>query len=304
MQPGKDNLQAGISTFVDFLQYEKQYSVHTVSNYRRDLNRLLEFLLKKEIENWELVTNQLIRQYITQRHRQGLNGRTLQRQLSAIRSLYKYLQRHQLASHNPAQDIPIPKSDKRLPKTLDIESIEQLLAIKGDDPLILRDLAIMELLYSSGLRLAEIVGLAVDDLDQHTQLVRVLGKGSRQREVPVGRHAIAAINKWLVVRSEMANAEEQSLFVSRRGTRLSARTLQQRLSMWAKKQGLDQHVHPHRLRHAFASHMLESSSDLRAVQELLGHADISTTQIYTHLDFQHLAKVYDDAHPRARKKKK
>ena len=297
-------LLAAISAFVDFLRHEKHYSAHTVSNYRRDLNGLMGFLVTHEIGSWEEVTPQHIRQYTSQRHRQGLNGRSLQRQLSAVRSLYKYLQRHQLVSHNPAQDIPIPKSDKRLPKTLDIESVEQLLAIKGGEPLILRDLAIMELLYSSGLRLAEIVGLSVDDLDQHMHLVRVLGKGAKQRDVPVGQKALVALSRWLAVRHEMANADENALFVSRRGTRLSPRTLQQRLSMWAKKQGLDQHVHPHRLRHAFASHMLESSGDLRAVQELLGHADISTTQVYTHLDFQHLAKVYDDAHPRARKNKK
>lgn len=303
MKPGK-KLQAGVSAFVDFLKYEKHYSTHTISNYRRDLNGLIGFLDTHAVGDWEEVTAQHIRQYTSQRYRQGLSGHSLQRQLSAVRSLYKYLQRHQLASHNPALDIPTPKSDKRLPKTLDIESIEQLLAIKGDEPLVLRDLAIIELLYSSGLRLAEIIGLSLGDLNQHIHLIRVLGKGSKQREVPVGQKALSALNRWLVVRNEMANADEEALFVSQRGTRLSPRTLQQRLSMWARKQGLDQHVYPHRLRHAFASHMLESSGDLRAVQELLGHADISTTQVYTHLDFQHLAKVYDEAHPRARKKKK
>ncbi len=297
-------MSVGIAEFLDFLRHEKHYSTHTVSGYQRDLNRLRVFLREQDIGDWEAVTAQHIRQFVTRRHRSGISGRSLQRQLSAVRSLYRYLQRHGQASHNPAQDIPIPKSDKRLPKTLDIESVEQLLAARGDDPLTLRDMAIIELLYSSGLRLAEVTGLSVQDLDLQTRLVRVLGKGARQREVPVGRHAATALERWLGVRDKLANAGEDALFVSRRGSRLSPRTLQQRLSLWARKQGLDQHVHPHRLRHAFASHMLESSGDLRAVQELLGHADISTTQVYTHLDFQHLAKVYDQAHPRARKKKK
>ena len=298
-----NRLQSDFAAFIDFLAHEKRYSSHTVDNYRRDLSGLQDFLKLKAVRSWDAVTPQMIRQFTTQRHREGIGGRSLQRQLSAIRSLYRYLQRHQLASHNPAQDIPVPKSEKKLPATLDIESIERLLDIKGASPIVLRDIAIMELLYSSGLRLAEIVGLAIDDIDLNAGRVRVLGKGSKHRDVPVGRQAKAALERWLLARSEMANADEDALFVSQRGTRLSPRSLQLRLSHWAKKQGLDQQVHPHRLRHAFASHLLESSGDLRAVQELLGHADISTTQVYTHLDFQHLAKVYDGAHPRAKKKK-
>jgi len=265
---------------------------------------LLNFLNQSEAVSWDEVTPQTIRSFTSRRHRQGIGGRSLQRQLSAIRSLYRYLQRHQRVSHNPAQDIPVPKSEKKLPATLDIEAIERLVDIKGSSPIILRDIAIMELTYSSGLRLDEIVGLSVDDINLNSNIVRVLGKGSKQREVPVGRQAKAALERWFLARSEMADTDETALFVSQRGTRLAHRSLQKRLSHWAKKQGLDQHVHPHRLRHAFASHMLESSGDLRAVQELLGHADISTTQVYTHLDFQHLAKVYDNAHPRAKKKKK
>lgn len=302
MNQSKD-LQSDFTAFLDFLTHEKHYSSHTVSNYRRDLNGLQNFLQQQSIPSWEAVTPQIIRQYTTQRHRQGIGGRSLQRQLSAIRSLYRYLQRHQLASHNPAQDIPVPRSEKKLPSTLDIEAIEQLLAIKGDSPIILRDIAVIELLYSSGLRLAEIIGLRIQDTDLNTMQVRVTGKGSKQRDVPIGRKAGDALARWLNSRSDIANADEEALFVSQRGTRLARRSLQTRLSYWAKKQGLDQHVHPHRLRHAFASHMLESSGDLRAVQELLGHADISSTQVYTHLNFQHLAKVYDKAHPRAKKKK-
>jgi integrase/recombinase XerC len=262
----------------------------------------MAYFVGQSLDNWQNLSPKGVRRYVTERHRDGVSGRTLQRELSALRSLYRYLQKQGRADHNPAQDIPLPKSEKKLPKTLDIENIEQLLSMPGQDPLVKRDRAIIELLYSSGLRLAEIAGLDLGDINLATRMVRVLGKGSRQREVPVGRYAIAALQAWLDVRGTLANADTLALFVSQRGERISHRSLQQRLDMWARRQGLDKHVHPHRLRHAFASHLLESSGDLRAVQELLGHADISTTQVYTHLDYQHLAKVYDAAHPRARRK--
>ena len=200
-------------------------------------------------------------------------------------------------------DIPAPKSGKKLPAALDIENIEQLLNSTDQSAIAVRDRAMIELMYSAGLRLAELINLDLGMLDLSTGIARVTGKGSKQREVPIGRAAIKAVKAWLALRQEIANSDENALFVSNRGNRISPRTVQQRMKQLAQKQGLDQHLHPHKLRHSFASHMLESSGDLRAVQELLGHADISTTQVYTHLDFQHLAKVYDTAHPRARKKK-
>jgi len=293
-----------LEDFIGFLQNEKRYSPHTLSGYRRDLTSLQTWLQQQKIAQWSEVTQTLLRRFIAQRHAQGIQGRSLQRQLSAIRVFYRFMLRAGMAVTNPAEDIPTPKQARRLPKSMDIEQLERLLDIPGDEPLALRDRAIMELFYSSGLRLAEIASLNLMDLDFCNGLVDVKqGKGSKQRLVPVGRKANEAIQVWLKARVLLLKQEESALFVSQRGSRLSHRAIQQRLAHWAKKQGLDQHVYPHRLRHAFASHLLESSGDIRAVQELLGHANISTTQVYTHLDFQHLAEVYDQAHPRARRKR-
>jgi len=293
-----------LEDFIGFLQNEKRYSPHTLTGYRRDLTSLQTWLQQQKITQWSDVTQSLLRRFIAHRHAQGIQGRSLQRQLTAIRVFYRFMQRAGMAVTNPAEDIPTPKQARRLPKSMDIEQLERLLDIPGDEPLALRDRAVMELLYSSGLRLAEIASLNLMDLDLRNGLVDVKhGKGSKQRLVPVGRKAREAIQSWLKVRALFLKQEESALFVSQRGSRLSHRAIQQRLAHWAKKQGLDQHVYPHRLRHAFASHLLESSGDIRAVQELLGHANISTTQVYTHLDFQHLAEVYDQAHPRARRKR-
>jgi integrase/recombinase XerC len=298
----KANIQ--LESFIDFLQNEKRYSPHTIAAYRRDLTNLISWLQQQEIANWNDVQQGLLRRFIAQRHASGIQGRSLQRQLSAIRAFFRFLQTLNIVSQNPGEDIPTPKSPRRLPKSLDIEQLERLLDIPGDEPLVLRDRAIMELLYSSGLRLAEISSLDRADLDLREGIVDIKkGKGSRQRIVPVGRKANDAIQRWLKARALLLKSEESALFISQRGQRLSHRAIQQRLAHWAKKQGLNQHVYPHRLRHAFASHLLESSGDIRAVQELLGHANISTTQVYTHLDFQHLAEVYDQAHPRARRKR-
>ena len=211
--------------------------------------------------------------------------------------------RKHLLKNNPAVDIRAPKSARTLPKTLDADTLTQLLEIDSNDILAVRDKTMMELFYSSGLRLSELVNLDLENIDLQESSLRATGKGNKTRILPIGRKAIDALKAWLHRRGEVANTETRALFVSKRGTRISVRSVQQRLDYWRKKQGLEQHIHPHKLRHSFASHILESSGDLRAVQELLGHADISTTQIYTHLDFQHLAKVYDNAHPRARKKK-
>lgn len=296
-------LKQGLDNFLEYLEFEKRYSPHTISNYQRDLNSLLNYLNEQKITEWQAVKPQTIRLFVANRHRKGSGGKSIGRQLSAIRSLYQYLQKHQAVTNNPAMDIPAPKSGKKLPAALDIENIEQLLNSTDQSAIAVRDRAMIELMYSAGLRLAELINLDLGMLDLSTGIARVTGKGSKQREVPIGRAAIKAVKAWLALRQEIANSDENALFVSNRGNRISPRTVQQRMKQLAQKQGLDQHLHPHKLRHSFASHMLESSGDLRAVQELLGHADISTTQVYTHLDFQHLAKVYDTAHPRARKKK-
>ena len=291
------------SAFIDYLRYEKQYSPHTVNAYRRDLESFYSELQQKEITNWQDVSPHFIQNHVSKLHRQGLKRKTIQRKLAAIRSLFNYLLREKQLTHNPAVDIQTPKEARKLPETLNAEILEQLLNINDNSPIALRDKAIMELFYSSGLRLSELASLNVEQFKQHQESVIITGKGNKSRMTPIGRMAYQAIDNWLKVRSEMANADEEALFVSNRGTRLTNRSIQLRLNHWQKVQGVDQHIHPHKLRHSFASHILESSGNLRAVQELLGHADIGTTQIYTHLDFQHLAKVYDEAHPKARKKK-
>jgi integrase/recombinase XerC len=222
--------------------------------------------------------------------------------LSAVRSFLTFLIRERVLSNNCAVDVRAPKSQRRLPVTLDADAMARLLEIPAEDALAIRDRALMELLYSSGLRLAEIVGLQVQDLNVADRTVRVLGKGSKTRVLPVGRKALAALAAWLKIRAERVKADNPAVFVGATGRRLGARAIQKRVAYWALRQGLPMHVHPHLFRHSFASHLLESSGELRAVQELLGHADISTTQVYTHLDFQHLARIYDATHPRARKK--
>jgi len=292
-----------LDDFVRYLREEKRYSPHTLKGYTHDLERLAGWCEHQGIADWPRLTGHEVRRFSAELHRQGLGGRSLQRQLSAVRRFYHFLMREGRADANPALDIPAPKSPRKLPKALDVDEIGQLMRPTGDDPLTLRDAAMLELMYSSGLRLAELVGLNLDDVDREDAQLRVTGKGSKQRDLPVGRMALKALAAWLKVRANLARPEERALFVNRRGTRLSARSVQKRFRERGLTAGLERGVHPHMLRHSFASHMLESSGDLRAVQELLGHADISTTQIYTHLDFQHLAKVYDAAHPRARKRR-
>lgn len=286
----------------EFLSSQPQLSERTCEAYRRDLLQLISYCTEKGISGWERLDGRQLGHYIATRHRQGIGGRTLQRNLSAIRAFYRYLISLDLVRRNPAQGLVTPRTPKRLPVTLDADQAAQLVALKEDDPLAVRDRAILELMYSSGLRLSELTGLDLAGLDLADAVVTVTGKGNKTRKVPVGKPAIAAIRQWLAIRGNHVRGDEPALFVSHRGTRISPRTIQSRLKQWAIQQGLATHVHPHMLRHSFASHILESSGDLRAVQELLGHADISTTQIYTHLDFQHLAKVYDSAHPRAKKR--
>ncbi|MDE0155853.1 MAG: tyrosine recombinase XerC [Gammaproteobacteria bacterium] len=290
---------AKIDAFLGTLQH---LSIHTRKAYAGDLAFFLNYCRQLDVVSWQDLDGRQVRGYITQRHRQGTGGRSLRRNLSSIRAFYKYLLSRGEVTKNPAEGITTPKTEKRLPKTLDVDQTSRLVEIKGDKALTLRDRAILELMYSSGLRLAECVSLDVYSVDIRDGLVTVTGKGNKTRKVPVGNYALEAVSSWLKVRPQLAALDETALFVSTRGKRLSARSVQQRMRHWALKQGMDTNVHPHMLRHSFATHLLESSGDLRAVQELLGHADISTTQVYTSLDFQHLASVYDQTHPRARKK--
>jgi integrase/recombinase XerC len=296
-----DALQDSVQRFIEHL-VQRNLSPHTRESYARDLATLKAFCEKQGLKDWGVLDVHHIRAFSSQRHRQGLSPKSIQRLLASIRSFYLYLQGEGLAKKNPAEGVRAPKAAKRLPDTLDADQMARLLQIPGDDAETVRDRAIMELLYSSGLRLAELISARLTDLDLGQGLVTVTGKGNKTRIVPVGRMAQQAIRDWLKLRGELAKSDDQTLFVSVRGGPLSPRSVQARLKHWGRVQGVQQGVYPHLLRHSFASHVLESSGDLRAVQELLGHANISTTQIYTHLDFQHLAKTYDAAHPRARKK--
>lgn len=285
----------------EFLSSLHHLSPRTREAYRRDLALLVRYCLDKGISSWNRLDGRQLGSFIASRHRGGIGGKTLQRNLSAVRAFYRYLIRLDLAARNPAQGLVTPKTPRRLPRTLDVDQASQLVSINDQEPLSVRDRAILELMYSAGLRLSELTGLDLDGIDLTDAIVTVTGKGNKTRKVPIGRPAIQALRQWLVQRQDFATADQRALFVSQRGARINPRTIQSRLKQWAIRQGLATHVHPHMLRHSFASHILESSGDLRAVQELLGHADISTTQIYTHLDFQHLARVYDTAHPRAKK---
>ncbi|MGH8499130.1 MAG: tyrosine recombinase XerC [Methylococcales bacterium] len=288
--------------FIEQLLYERRSSSHTAKAYRRDLAKLIDFLENTGVSDWSELTTHHIQSYMTSRHREGLGNRSLQRELSAIRSFLQFLVKNRHIDDNPANYVKAPKAAKRLPKTLDHDQITGLMNSVPESILEQRDLAIWELFYSSGLRLSELADLNLEeiDLNQGSVLVR-RGKGAKSRVVPVGRYAIDAIQAWLKSRASLVAGEMSALFLSQRGTRLSGRSIETRLENWSRKHGLREAVHPHMLRHSFASHLLQASGDLRAVQELLGHSNISTTQIYTHLDFEHLANVYDKAHPRAKK---
>jgi integrase/recombinase XerC len=287
-------------------------SPHTVAAYKYDLATLVAFCDRRKLSAWDQLDNALVRGFAAAEHAGGIAPRSIQRRLSAVRSFFEYLLREGAATRNPALDVRAPKTKKRLPATLDADQMARLLDFRVDDSLSARDKAIMELFYSSGLRLSELVGLDLGCIDLKDRTVRVLGKGNKTRIVPMGRHAIEALKMWLVQRTEWMRVSEplpgqppgqlHPLFIGRAGRPLSVRAVQLRVDTWARRQGLSMHVHPHMFRHSFATHLLESSGDLRGVQELLGHADISTTQVYTHLDFQHLASVYDAAHPRARRR--
>ncbi|MBD9515259.1 tyrosine recombinase XerC [Pseudomonas sp. PDM22] len=294
-------LEAGIDAYLEHLRSERQVSVHTLDGYRRDLLRLAALCEKSSLNEWPELQVRDLRMFVARLHQQGLASRSLARLLSATRGLYQYLIREGRCRHNPADGLAAPKGARKLPRTLDTDRTAQLLDGGVEDDFIARrDQALLELFYSSGLRLSELVGLDLEWLDLKDGLVRVHGKGNKVRELPVGRAARQAIENWLPLRA-LASPQDNAVFIGRSGKRLTPRAIQLRVREAGVRE-LGQHLHPHMLRHSFASHMLESSQDLRAVQELLGHADIATTQIYTHLDFQHLATVYDQAHPRARRK--
>lgn len=301
MSPAAD---AARRRFLEHLALQRRLSPHTVSAYRRDLEALAAWCDGVGIAEWRSLETTALSRFLAEEHRRGLAARSLARMLAAIRSFVRWGLKSGLFERDPAAGVRAPKLARRLPATLDVDEAARLVAIDpGASPEACRDRAILELLYSSGLRLAEIAALDIGDLDLGEGLVRVLGKGAKTRIVPVGSRAREALRNWLRAREALAAPEETAVFVSRRGTRLARRSIEARVAHWARRRGLERRVYPHLLRHAFATHVLESSGDLRAVQELLGHASLSTTQVYTHLDFQHLARTYDAAHPRAQRKR-
>ncbi len=291
--------------FLVYLRDVRQLSPHTLDNYRRDLDSLRAHCEQLGRRRPAEIVEADIRGWVSLLHRRGLAATSIQRGLSAARSWFNYLGRTQGEKYNPASAVQAPRKPRKLPKTLDADQVDRYLEFDRKDPVALRDRAMAELFYSSGLRLAELTAVDIGDLDRHSRLLTVTGKGRKTRTVPVGSAALSAIDDWLAQRRPCEGDEDaaRALFLSHRGKRISRRSVQDRLRVQGLRSGMHQHVHPHMLRHSFASHMLESSGDLRAVQELLGHANIATTQIYTHLDFQHLAKVYDAAHPRARRRR-
>jgi integrase/recombinase XerC len=293
-----------IDRFSSHLANERRMSGHTIAAYRHDLLALAEFAGRRKLNDWSALDNAQLRAFAAALHGGGLSPRSIQRHLSAARTFYEFLMREGHGARNPALDVRAPKTKKRLPGTLDADQMGRLLAFRVDDSLSARDKAIMELFYSSGLRLSELVNLSVTEIDLADRTVRVLGKGNKTRIVPVGRQAVDALKRWLKERAALAKTGVDSLFVGQGGRPLSVRAVQLRVGAWGRRQGIGVHIHPHMFRHSFATHLLESSGDLRGVQELLGHADIGTTQIYTHLDFQHLATVYEAAHPRARRRQR
>lgn len=292
-----------LERFEEHLRSERRLSSHTIDSYRRDLLKLADWCRRHNLDNLSALNTQHIRLCLSELHRQGLGGRSLQRWLSTLRTFFTYALKQSWVKANPCSGLSAPKSPKKLPHTLDVDEASQFVAIPADSWVACRDRAIVELFYSSGLRLSELTSLNLADIDFNDRLVRVTGKGGKTRLVPVGSHAIKALQAWLKRRPEKASPDTlDAAFISARGRRIAPRTVQERLRLLSLQQDMQGKVHPHMLRHSFASHLLESSGDLRAIQELLGHANLSTTQIYTHLDFQHLSKIYDSAHPRAKRK--
>jgi integrase/recombinase XerC len=296
-------LASWLDDFIRYLQDERQYSAHTISNYRRHIEKAGLFLAGLKVSQWSAVSSEHIKRFVISCRHQQLKARSIALALSSLRSFYKYLLRNGGAENTPLTAISAPKFDKALPKNLDVDQMSQLLEIDPVDDLAIRDRAMMELMYSSGLRLDELVSCDLQSIDFINQEIRVVGKGNKERILPVGSTAIHWLEQWLELHPAYVGQDPQALFLSKQKRRISHRQVRTRMKQWGLKQNIDTAIHPHKLRHSFASHILESSQDLRAVQELLGHENLSTTQIYTHLDFQHLAKVYDAAHPRAKQKR-
>ncbi|MGB5098868.1 MAG: tyrosine recombinase XerC [Porticoccaceae bacterium] len=288
-----------LADFERYLASERRYSPHTLAAYRRDLEVLRAWCASQQLTELTAVRHHHIRHCLAQLHARGLASASLRRWLASVRALFRFALREGSATDDPCAGIRAPRGARKLPGNLDVDQIHQLLAPAGDDPLAVRDRTMAELFYSSGLRLAELAAANLTDLDLAAGMITVTGKGAKTRQLPVGGKARTALQDWLSARALCCGSEQSALFIGRSGRRLGHRAIQQRLALLGRTRGIASHLHPHLLRHSFASHLLESSGDLRAVQELLGHADLSTTQIYTHLDFQHLARVYDAAHPRA-----
>lgn len=301
LPPELAHWQADLSAFLAYLKHERGYSDKTLSSYQLQLCAVAS-QVAQQANHWVELTETQLQLHISS-CRKSLKARSLALRVASLRSFYRYLVQQGKLKENPASYLQVPKFDKPLPKNLDVDQVNHLLDFDtNEDALACRDKAILELFYSSGLRLDELVSANLQDIDWSEALIRVRGKGNKQRVLPIGRMAVTALKDWLKVRVAYVGAEPEALFLSKQKNRISHRQVQQRVNLWSERQGLTQHLHPHMLRHSFATHMLESSSDLRAVQELLGHANLNTTQVYTHLDFQQLAKVYDSAHPRAKKK--
>ncbi|PJC84976.1 tyrosine recombinase XerC [Vibrio sp. HA2012] len=299
-----DTLEEPIQRFLDYLQNEQGLSHHTRKNYRHQLRLIAELLYRSGISHWQQVDPAKVRQLIAKGQEAGIKASSQATRLSSLRSFFDFLLLKNELTANPARGIAAPKKDKPLPKNLDVDEIDQLLSVNEEDPLSIRDRAMMELMYGAGIRLAEMISLNVKDILPDSDEIRVTGKGNKERKVPFSGLAREWVNHWLSIRSKiLRDPDEQALFISKLGRRISPRNVQKRMEEWGQKQQVASHITPHKLRHSFATHILESSNNLRAVQELLGHENISTTQIYTHLDFQHLAQVYDQAHPRAKKDK-
>ncbi|EOX4102190.1 tyrosine recombinase XerC [Vibrio alginolyticus] len=300
--PLPNNLQKPLERFYEFLRSEKGLSLHTQRNYKQQLETMAQHLAEMGLKDWSQVDAGWVRQLAGKGMREGMKASSLATRLSSLRSFFDFLILRGEMSANPAKGVSAPRKKRPLPKNLDVDEVSQLLEVNEEDPLAVRDRAMMELMYGAGLRLAELVGVDVRDVQLRSGELRVIGKGDKERKVPFSGMATEWVGKWLRVRGDLAAPGEPALFVSKLGTRISHRSVQKRMAEWGQKQSVASHISPHKLRHSFATHMLESSNNLRAVQELLGHENISTTQIYTHLDFQHLAQAYDQAHPRARKK--
>lgn len=298
-----EGLMTQIEAFLYYLRVERRLSPVTITNYRRQLSVIVEMLVSLNIHEWQKVDATIVRNVAAKSRKSGLQAASMALRLSSLRSFFDWMVHQGELPANPAKTVHAPKSKKRLPKNMDVDEVSQLLNMESGDPLVVRDRTMLEVMYGAGLRLSELVGLDVRHLDLNTGEVWVMGKGSKERRVPMGKTAVSWLQRWLEMR-ELYEPEDDAVFISTQsGKRISNRNVQKRFEQWGIKQGVNSHINPHKLRHSFATHILESSGNLRGVQELLGHANLSTTQIYTHLDFQHLANVYDVAHPRAKREK-